>query len=47
MPQSDSTERSAEACRAWSYCRPGTYLGGERWVALIDLAQAVEHFGQL
>lgn len=43
MPWDDSTEQLAGGV-AW---RPWTYLGGERRIALVDLAQAIKHFGQL
>lgn len=34
---------------AWGLAalQPWPYLGGERWIALVDLAQAIKHFGQL
>lgn len=42
-----STDHLAEQVGLGSCCRPQTYLGGEGWIALVDLAQTVQHLGQL
>lgn len=42
-----STDLSAGAMQPGRSLMPGAYLGGEGWIALVDLAQAVQHLGQL
>lgn len=45
-PQAVEEPAGSRGPRQWGAATvTGTHLGGERWVALVDLAQAIQHLG--